>query len=215
MRIGTTVGIPLDGPLTLDDVVDEVRAAAAAGLSSAWTNQVTSWDALTVLAVAGPAAGAPPPAMLLAALGPVMLRIAGELTDGTVATWTTARALEDHVVPRLAAAAEAVGRPAPRVVVSLPVTVTSDEDGARAWVAETFGMAAGLPSYRAVLDVGGADGVEETVVAGDEAAVERQLRRLEDAGMTEFIAVPFGPPDQKARAVEVLAALADHEPTPA
>jgi F420-dependent oxidoreductase-like protein len=152
-------------------------------------------------------AGAAPPSVLLAALGPAMLRVAGELTDGTIVTWAGPRALGEHVVPRLTAAAEGAGRPAPRVVLSLPVAVTGDEGGARAWVVERFGMAGDLPSYRAVLDREGASGVADVVVAGDEAAVARRLRALADAGATELVAVPYGPPEQVSRTLEVLAGL--------
>jgi len=155
-------------------------------------------------------AGAEPPAVLLAALGPVMLRLAGELVDGTVTTWTGVRTVGDHVVPRVTAAAERAGRPAPQVVVSLPVAVTGPggADGARAWVAERFGIAGDMPSYRAMLDIEGVAGVDELVIAGDEASVERQLRSFAEAGATELIAVPFGPPDQVDRTLSLMSALA-------
>ncbi|MGP4016837.1 hypothetical protein [Saccharopolyspora sp. 5N708] len=39
--------------------------------------------------------------MLVAALGPVMLRIAGELADGTITVWAGPRTLDDHVLPQL------------------------------------------------------------------------------------------------------------------
>lgn len=154
-------------------------------------------------------AGAEPPPVLVAALGPVMLRIAGELTDGTVATWTGVRTVADHIVPRLNGAAERAGRPRPQVVVSLPVAVTAAGGAAdaRAWVGERFGMAGDLPSYRAMLDIEGAAGVDEVVIAGDEAEVERQLRSFADAGTTELIAVPFGPPDQLSRTLALLSTL--------
>ena len=151
--------------------------------------------------------GAAPPSVLLAALGPAMLRIAGELADGTVATWTGVRTVADHIVPRIARAAATVGRPAPRVVVSLPVAVTDDPGDARRWVDERFAMAADLPSYRAMLDIEGAAAVSDVVVAGDEGAVERWLRRFEDAGATEFVAVPFGGPEQVARTLRFLGEL--------
>ena len=151
--------------------------------------------------------GATPPSVLLAALGPAMLRVAGELTDGTIAAWAGPRVLADHIVPRLTAAAGSAGRSAPRVVVSLPVAVTGDEGGARAWIAERFGMAADLPSYRVVLDREGASGVADVVAVGDEGAVARHLRGLEDAGATALLAVPFGPADQVSRTLEVLAGL--------
>ena len=152
-------------------------------------------------------AGAEAPSVLLAAHGPVMLRTAGELADGSIVTWAGPRTVADHVVPRLTAAAEAAGRPAPRVVVSLPVAVTSDATAAREWVAERFGLANELPSYKAMLDQEGVAGVDETVVVGDEASVERQLQRFHDSGATEFVAVPFGPPDQVTRTLDTLAAV--------
>jgi F420-dependent oxidoreductase-like protein len=309
MRIGTTVGLQLDGPQTIDDVVTEVRQAAEVGLAGAWWAQVVGWDALTAIAVAGaqvpdlplgtavvatyprhplalagqalsaqaatgnrlvlgigpshqylvesmfgldyhrPALhtreylevlvpllrgeavdfhgevfdvtaqiavpGAEPPPVLVSALGPVMLRIAGELAEGTIATWTGVRTVGEHITPRLTAAAEAAGRPAPRVVVSLPVAVTDDVDAARRWIAERFGMAADLPSYRAMLDIEGVKGVDEVVIAGDESAVEHQLRQFEDAGATELIAVPYGSPEQVTRTLQVLADLDTTDPSQA
>jgi F420-dependent oxidoreductase-like protein len=301
MRIGTAVALGLDGPQTIDEIVDEVRRAAELGLAGAWWAQVFSWDALTALTVAGlsvpdlplgtavvttyprhpmalagqalstqaaignrltlgigpshkPAVeatlgmsfdrpaqhtreylqalvpllrgeavdvdgeihhahgqitvpGAEPPSVLVAALGPVMLRTAGELADGTIATWTGVRTVGEHIVPRITAAASAAGRPAPRVVLSLPIAVTGDADGARRWIAERLGMAGDLPSYRAMLDIEGASGPEDVVIVGDETAVERQLARFEDAGATELVAVPFGPADQVARTLNALADL--------
>jgi F420-dependent oxidoreductase-like protein len=151
--------------------------------------------------------GAEPPSVLVSALGPVMLRTAGELTDGTIAAWTGPRTISEHIVPRITAAAEAAGRPAPRVLVSVPVAVTDDADAERAWVAARFCAAESLPSYRAMLDIEGVSGVGDVVVVGDEGEVERQLRRLADAGATEFIATPFGPADQVKRTLEVLGSL--------
>ncbi|MFO7280702.1 MAG: TIGR03564 family F420-dependent LLM class oxidoreductase [Thermoanaerobacterales bacterium] len=157
---------------------------------------------------ATPVPGAAPPPVLLAALGPVMLRIAGELADGTIVTWVTERSLDAHVVPRVTAAAEAAGRPRPQVVVSLPVALTDDPDAARAWVADRFGAANDLPSYRAVLDREGVAGVEDVVVAGPEGAVRRAVDRLAGAGATELVAVPVGPPDQVERTLALLGDIA-------
>ena len=156
-------------------------------------------------------AGATPPGVVLAALGPAMLRLAGELADGTVTTWTGPATLADRVVPALTRAAAGAGRPAPRVIANLPVCVTADEAAARRFVAERYGAAAGMPSYRAMLDAEGTD-LPGVVVAGDEAAVERHLGRLADAGATEFVASPFGSPEDCARTVAVLADLAARHP---
>jgi F420-dependent oxidoreductase-like protein len=152
--------------------------------------------------------GARPPAVLVAALGPVMLQVAGELSDGTIATWVGPRTLAEHIVPRLTAAATGAGRPAPRVVVSLLVQVTADADAARQEAARLYGRAEQLPSYRAVLDReagAGVAGVADVTVAGDGDEVIRQLARLHEAGATEVIATPFGPPDAVTRTVALLA----------
>lgn len=149
--------------------------------------------------------GAEPPPVLVAALGPAMLRVAGELADGTIPTWVGPRALAEHVVPRVTAAAAAAGRPQPTVVVSLPVTVTSDEEAARQNAATAFGQAMDLPSYRAVLEREGAASVADVTIAGDEASVQHQLARLRDAGATGLIATPVGSEEERVRTVRLLA----------
>jgi len=151
--------------------------------------------------------GALPPSVLLAALGPVMLRTAGELADGTVTAWTGVRTVASHIVPRITAAAQAAGRPAPRVVANLPIAVTADPDGARTWIAEHFGASGSVASYRAMFDLEGVNGGADVVVVGDEGRIEEELRRFAEAGATEFIAVPFGSDEQIKRTLRVLGAL--------
>ena len=96
--------------------------------------------------------------VLLAALAPQMLKLAGELTDGTVLWMTGPATVRDHVIPAITAAATAAGKDSPRVVCILPVCVTSDEAAARASAAEEFAIYGQLPSYRAMLDKEGAAG---------------------------------------------------------
>jgi F420-dependent oxidoreductase-like protein len=151
--------------------------------------------------------GAQPPYVLLAALGSVMLRTAGELADGTVTVWTGVRTIATHIAPRITAAADAAGKPAPRVVVNLPIAVTEDPDGARTWIAEHFGASSLVPSYRAMFDLEGVRGGADVVVVGDERRVEKELHRFADAGATEFIAVPFGSPEQVTRTLTFLGNL--------
>jgi F420-dependent oxidoreductase-like protein len=153
-------------------------------------------------------AGAEPPALLVSALGPVMLRIAGELADGTITNWAGPKALAGHVVPTISAAAEAAGRPAPRVLAMVMVSVTADPAAVRESVAAQFGLAAELASYRAMLDREGAAGVADMVVAGDAPAVEAELRRMTDAGATELVIVPVGSDGDRARTAELLGSLA-------
>jgi F420-dependent oxidoreductase-like protein len=153
--------------------------------------------------------GAQPPSVLVAALGPAMLRLAGELTDGTVTWMTGPRTLADHIVPSITKAAAAAGRPDPRVVAGLVVCVTTDEAAVQERVAEQFALAGQVPEYRAMLDREGVAGPQDVVIVGDEDAVARQLHRLADAGVTEFIASPFGSVQEQDRTIGVLADLAD------
>ena len=146
-----------------------------------------------------------PPTVLIAALGPKMLELAGSVTDGTV-TWMTGPAtLESHIVPVISAAAERAGRPAPRVIAALPICVTNDVDAARESAAQGFLTYGFLPSYRAMLDREGAAGPADVAVIGDEASVTKQLNRIADSGATEFVASIFG--DSKEERAETRALL--------
>ena len=130
--------------------------------------------------------GATPPPVLVAALAPAMLRIAGELADGTV-TWMTGRkTIETHIVPRISKAAEAAGRPQPRVCVALPVAVTDDATAARESATQEFQLYGQLPNYRRMLDIEGAAGPADVAIVGIEAEVERELRALAGVGVTDF-----------------------------
>jgi F420-dependent oxidoreductase-like protein len=145
--------------------------------------------------------------VLLAALAPQMLKLAGGMTDGTVLWMTGPATVRDHVVPALSAAATAAGRPSPRVVCMLPVCVTSDPDAARGHAAEVFAIYGQLPSYRAMLDKEGAAGPADVAIVGDEDAVAAQILALGDAGVTDFVAVEFAQGDDSKRTRGVLKAV--------
>jgi F420-dependent oxidoreductase-like protein len=152
----------------------------------------------------GPPGG---PKVLLAAMAPVMLRLAGAVADGTVLWMTGARTVGEHVVPRVTAAASDAGREPPEVVCLLPVAVTDDVDTAREQAARVFAVYGGLPSYRAMLDKEGAEGPADVAIIGDEATVEAAIRSLADAGATEFSASCFGDPDTIRRTTDLLRSL--------
>lgn len=155
------------------------------------------------------APAAPVPSVMLAALGPVMLDLAGRRTDGTITTWTGPRTLSEHIVPRITAAAEAAGRRPPEVVAGLPVVVTADPAAERARLAESFVFAGQVPAYRATLDREGAAGPADVSIVGDEAEVAAQLRRFADAGATEFCGVTMGDAETVARTTALLRSLAE------
>jgi F420-dependent oxidoreductase-like protein len=136
-------------------------------------------------------AGAQPCPILLAALAPKMLALAGGVGDGTITWMTGTKTLREHTIPRLQEAASAAGRPQPRVVVGLPIAVTKDVAAARSTAAQLFQIYGTLPSYRAMLDREGVEGPADLVIAGDEDDVAAQLQRLAEIGVTDFLAAVF------------------------
>jgi 5,10-methylenetetrahydromethanopterin reductase len=145
--------------------------------------------------------------VLLAALAPRMLELAGAQADGTVLWMTGPATVRDYVVPAITAAASAAGRPSPRVVCALPVCVTSDPDTARASAEKELAIYGQLPSYRAMLDKEGAAGPGDVVIAGDEDAVAAQIRALADAGVTDFVAAEVARGEDRDRTRSLLKAV--------
>jgi F420-dependent oxidoreductase-like protein len=150
---------------------------------------------------------ATPPPVLLAALGPRMLRLAGEQTDGTLTWMVGPRTLAKHVTPTITTAAHAAGRPRPRIVVGVPVCVTSDATSARERAARGFDRYGQLPSYRAMLDREGVAGPADVAVVGTEREVAAELARLLESGATEIAANVFGAGDDRRRTFALLESL--------
>jgi alkanesulfonate monooxygenase SsuD/methylene tetrahydromethanopterin reductase-like flavin-dependent oxidoreductase (luciferase family) len=141
-------------------------------------------------------------------MGPRMVRLAGELTDGTVTWMTGPKALGEYVVPALTKAAANAGRQAPRVVAGLPVCVTDTADDVRARIAEQYALAAQVPEYRATFDREGVAGPQDVAIVGTETEVAQSLARFREAGVTEFMAAPYGTANEQNRTVDLLAELA-------
>jgi alkanesulfonate monooxygenase SsuD/methylene tetrahydromethanopterin reductase-like flavin-dependent oxidoreductase (luciferase family) len=140
-----------------------------------------------------------------------MLRLAGELADGTALGAGGPHYIETMAVPRITEAARAAGRPAPRVAALFPIAVTSDRDGARAAARAMFPGYEQLPSYRALLELEGLQDVGDLVISGEESQVRQQLRRLAEIGVTDFVASRIeleGDPDAYGRTYQLLADVA-------
>ena len=151
--------------------------------------------------------GATPFPILVAALGPKMLELAGTVADGTI-TWMTGPAtLESHTVPAITKAAEEAGCSTPRVCAGLPIAVTDDPAAARERAAKVFSIYDTLPSYKAMLDREGAGGPADVAIVGDETAVRDGIQQLADAGATDLLAVEFAPKDERPRTRELLRSL--------
>lgn len=157
-----------------------------------------------------------PTPILLAALAPIMLKMAGELADGTILWLADERAIGDHIAPSIAKAAADAGRRAPRVVAGVPVTLCPNDqvDAAREWANKMLGHAEYSPNYQRLLDRGDASDVGDILAAGDEEAVLARLKRFKDAGVTDFSVrlIAFGKTREeriasKNRTLEFLASL--------
>jgi F420-dependent oxidoreductase-like protein len=128
-----------------------------------------------------------PTPVLIAALGPLMLGLAGERTDGTILWMADERAIASHVIPCLTGAASAAGRPAPRVVAGIPVCVCRDRevDVAVARANRILAEAEVSPNYQHLLDHGDAHNVGDILAAGSESTIEKRLQGFADAGVTD------------------------------
>ncbi len=145
------------------------------------------------------------PKVMIAALGDQMLKVAGRRTDGTILWCVGPKTIRSHIAPVINDAASAAGRPAPAIVCSIPVWVTDDPGPARAFLASVLADYANLPSYRAMMDIEGVEGLGDLSIVGNEQFVADALGEIAASGATDFTPVPMGGnPDEEARTMAVL-----------
>ena len=145
-----------------------------------------------------------PTPVLVAALGPVMLRLAGERASGTILWMADERTIAEYIAPRLNQAAADAGRPVPRIVAGVPVALCSGREleTVRETANDVLGHADFSPNYMRLLEHGDAEDVGDVVAARDESAIVERLQRFRDAGVTDLAArvLPLGD-DADARRV--------------
>ncbi len=149
-----------------------------------------------------------PPPVLIAALGPRMLQLAGERTGGTITWMTGAATIESYVSPTIRAAAAAAGRPDPRVVVCLPVCVTENPASARERLGPAIGSYRDIPSYTAMLDREGVADAIDVAIIGNADQVGAALTELAARGATDVAAIPLGNPDEVSATWGLISTLA-------
>lgn len=149
-----------------------------------------------------------PPRVMLAAMGAQMLDLAGRRSDGTILWCVGPQTIRTHIAPRINEAAAAAGRQPPAIVCSIPVWVTDNPEPARQFLATVLAEYATIPSYRAMLDLEGKEGLGDLSIVGSEEFVLEALGEISESGTTEFAAVPMGSnPDEDARTISVLTNL--------
>jgi 5,10-methylenetetrahydromethanopterin reductase len=146
-------------------------------------------------------ADAKQPGLLIAALAPRMLQLAGEHADGTILWFADDEALRSHVIPRLTAAAEGAGRPTPRVISAIPVAVCDEAEGL-AQAVKAFAPYQQIATYQRILERGEGSSPADVVLVGSVAQIAERLRRWQDLGVTDLVAAPFPVGDDRADSLE-------------
>ncbi len=138
----------------------------------------------------------PAPEVMLAAMGPKMLSLAGERTGGTITWMTGPKTIASHIRPGIGSGAIAAG---------VPVWITDDVESARAITAEALKIYGQLPSYRAMLDREGVAGPEDMLLAGDPDTVRAGLEEYAAAGVDEIAMNVLGPKESIDAAFDLAA----------
>jgi probable F420-dependent oxidoreductase len=143
----------------------------------------------------------PPPPVMVAAVGPHMTRVAGEVCDGVVAHgFTTERYLRTVTLPTLAAGAAAAGRPAGAVQVVLPgLVATGVDDASReratAAVRAQIAFYGSTPAYRGVLEEHGRGDQHEELYALSRQGRWDDMTALVDDELLHTVAI-VGTPEE-------------------
>lgn len=199
-------GLSMDRPAAyMREYVEAIRPLLAGDAADYQGERITARGQIEI-------ARTETPELILAALGPRMLKIAGELAAGTTTSWVGPEVIEDYIRPTIDKAA--IGRPRPEVIAAACVAVTDDPDGAREWTRQNYGPAGDMPAYRAVLDRGGKAGPEDTAVLGDESMVAKEIERFAQAGATELLICPVGTDEDRERTIKFALDYAQQKPLP-
>jgi F420-dependent oxidoreductase-like protein len=124
--------------------------------------------------------------VMLGALGPAMLRLAGELADGTITWLTGPKTVETYIAPTISQAAQEAGRPTPTVCVSVPVAVTNDMAAGKEAATQYFERYGNAPHYQRLMEIEGVSKPADLAIMGNQSEVERQIQSMADAGATVF-----------------------------
>ncbi len=193
-------GISFDAPVGhMSDYLQILMALLHDGTISYGGKHLTSRGGIDV------PADAPP--VLVAALGPQMLKLVGIVADGTVTWMTGPETIRNHISPIINAAAEEAGRPVPQVIAAVPVCITSDLDIAEEYAKRDFGFYGDLPSYRAMLEREGLANSWDIALSGSFEEVADGLQKYSDSGGTQVVAAVYGPDEAREQTVSELAKL--------
>lgn len=173
------LGLTWDRPFGYTrEFLDGLLPLLAGEVADATGDQVTTRAGLGI--------DAPDTPVLLAALGPRMLALAGQRVAGTSVGQCGPRTVASYVAPALNAAAEAAERPRPRIMALVRICVTDDIDGAYALAQEVASFYEVIPSYAAVIAKEGVEAAADLHLIGSWERVLDGLAAYAEAGVTDL-----------------------------
>jgi F420-dependent oxidoreductase-like protein len=199
--VTATLGLSWDRPLAYTrEFIDGLQPLLAGEQADVDGTQVTTHSRLDITAADTP--------ILLAALGPRMLELAGRRVQGTTVGQCGPRTIASYIAPTIRAAADAAGRPEPRIMALIRICVTDDFDAAYALARQTAARYRAVPSYAAVQDREGLDDPAQLHLIGTWERIVEGLDAYAAAGVTDF-RLEVAAPDTESRDA-TRAALARH-----
>ena len=133
----------------------------------------------------------PAPGVLLAAMGPKMLALAGARTEGTILAWTGPRTIAEHVRP-------AIGDGF--VSAAVWVCVTDDADEARSRLGDQLAGYRTLASYQAMAEREQVADMMDLLAVGNPDEVRAELARYAEASADEVAVILQGTPAEREAA---------------
>jgi alkanesulfonate monooxygenase SsuD/methylene tetrahydromethanopterin reductase-like flavin-dependent oxidoreductase (luciferase family) len=123
--------------------------------------------------------------IMISALNPRMLELAGELADGVVLYMCSPRYIKDEVLPAVGAGRERANRSMDgfEVVAAVDACVTSNRTAALDVYSKTLDRYAALPFYRRAMEAGEFN-ADNLAAIGDAGQVRDAISRYRDAGVT-------------------------------
>ena len=131
--------------------------------------------------------------IMISALNPRMLELAGEMADGVVLYMCGPGYIKDVVMPALEAGRAKAGKSLQgfEIVATFDACLTSDRSAALEVYARTLARYSALPYYRKAMEAGGFD-ADELAGIGDASQVRAAVERLRESGVTLPGVGPFG-----------------------
>ena len=192
-------GLPFDRPVT--EMTEYLRVVLDLLRNGASQHQGDFYRVSTFTSRLPPAPRLP---VLLGALGPRMLDLAGSVADGTITWLAGVETVTSHIVPRVTAAAERAERPTTRIVVILPVAVTDEPDRVAEEIDTAFDLFTHQRSYQTTMARENATRPSQVSIIGTARHVSDQLARLEASGVTDFVAIRFGSDSERERTTNAI-----------